>query len=557
MNRGISTQRYRACLSPVSRSHFPVRCYAEDSKLTYKFKGTKTIDDVLVLTQDKLYFPRVRHLQLIQNIIDSNKPQGNVPVIGPPSVGKSTFLRNALKGRLTAHIDLRKHGVVTTVDDFIRVLQRQFQTWEAVSHEISDRFKSLFGGMQLFGVDVPKKEQSQMDVKNFTQLLRLLDELLSDIKTLHKPEKLPVLFLDDAHKLYNLLEQPMGREVLTTFFDWCVSITKADKLCHVIVACSDGLFVRWLQNEFGLASHLRTVLVSDLSKPKAFQFVELCLNMNKEGDEAKEELSEERKKDIEKVYSVVGGNIYHLRTWALDFLSGISAETALATLVANSERQIRDAFSPNLYIDTYLTNKHKALWTTGHWLTILKALAASTAGYLPYYKVLHEVFNGNAAVLHSLIHLQLLHYRPTHIRSVAMQADPDDQFLVPVIGVPSTVFLYATKKVLKSLPNPIIMISVVQAGKEGYVDIAIPPEKFNTEDIRKLISKEFAKQPEEIQSIIIESSKTEVRREYDLNKLVQYEKLKVEFIPKTKSITDSKRGWVSLFSLGKKDSCRP
>ncbi len=56
-------------------------------------------------------------------------------------------------------------------------------------------------------------------------------------------------------------------------------------------------------------------------------------------------------------------------------------------------------------------------------------------------QVLHEIFNGNAAVLHSLIHMQLLHYRPTHIRSVAMQQDQEDQ-MEPLIGVPSTVFLY-------------------------------------------------------------------------------------------------------------------
>lgn len=57
-------------------------------------------------------------------------------------------------------------------------------------------------------------------------------------------------------------------------------------------------------------------------------------------------------------------------------------------------------------------------------------------------QVLHEVFNGNAAVLHSLIHMQLLHYRPTHIRSISMQSDHEDLALEPMIGVPSTVFLY-------------------------------------------------------------------------------------------------------------------
>lgn len=40
-----------------------------------------------------------------------------------------------------------------------------------------------------------------------------------------------------------------------------MSAGKADKLCHFVIASSSGLFVRWLQTEFGLSSHLNTVII--------------------------------------------------------------------------------------------------------------------------------------------------------------------------------------------------------------------------------------------------------------------------------------------------------
>lgn len=55
------------------------------------------------------------------------------------------------------------------------------------------------------------------------------------------------------------------------------------------------------------------------------------------------------------------------------------------------------------------------------------------------------------------------------------------------------------------------MVSVSEATKEAFVDIAIPPEKFNIAGISSLVSKEFSRQPEEIVDLIIISSATKVQ----------------------------------------------
>lgn len=65
-----------------------------------------------------------------------------------------------------------------------------------------------------------------------------------------------------------LLSQPDGKILLRAFFDWAVSASKTEKLVHVVVASSSGLFVKWLEAEFGLLSHLRTVIIDDLSNER-------------------------------------------------------------------------------------------------------------------------------------------------------------------------------------------------------------------------------------------------------------------------------------------------
>ncbi len=61
-----------------------------------------------------------------------------------------------------------------------------------------------------------------------------------------------------------------------------------------------------------------------------------------------------------------------------------------------------------------------------------------------------------------------------------------------------------------TLPSSQFETIILEAKKEGYLDIAIPPEEFNVESIMALISSEFGRKPGEIQSVVIESSKTEV-----------------------------------------------
>jgi hypothetical protein len=62
------------------------------------------------------------------------------------NVGKTTVIRKVLEGRLVAHIDFRKQGVIYDINQFIRILQDQFQYWTSTSRELSDSVNKLIGG---------------------------------------------------------------------------------------------------------------------------------------------------------------------------------------------------------------------------------------------------------------------------------------------------------------------------------------------------------------------------------------------------------------------------
>lgn len=110
-----------------------------------------------------------------------------------------------------------------------------------------------------------------------------------------------------------------------------------------------------------------------------------------------------------------------------------------------------------------------------------------------------------------------------------------------------------------------MMISVTQAGHEGYVDIPIPPESFCENGIKLLICSAFGRIQEEVEDVMIISSKTlvicllarkfvvftslphltlffilQIRKDDDINKLSQNEMLQVTF---SKQRTQKKGKW--------------
>jgi hypothetical protein len=60
-----------------------------------------------------------------------------------------------LNDRIVALIDLQKAGNISTVDQFVRLLQYQFSNWGR-AHDFSEKLTKYFGGLKAFGFEFPK-----------------------------------------------------------------------------------------------------------------------------------------------------------------------------------------------------------------------------------------------------------------------------------------------------------------------------------------------------------------------------------------------------------------
>eukprot|EP01124_Arcella_intermedia_P016551 TRINITY_DN23171_c0_g1_i1.p1 TRINITY_DN23171_c0_g1~~TRINITY_DN23171_c0_g1_i1.p1 ORF type:complete len:528 (-),score=112.20 TRINITY_DN23171_c0_g1_i1:41-1624(-) len=491
------------------------------------FEGTTTPQ----FLKDEAFFPRERDSRFIENMLDG-EPQGIISVLGPPNVGKTILLRNILKNRIVAHLDLRKQGLISSVDTFVRVLKNQFQSWDNSSLHVTESFKGMLGGAKILGFEIPK-DRVEMDTTDFRRLVSCVDSLLIQIKALNLGTY-PVFFIDDANKLKYLLQSDQGVKVLTAFFDWLVSASKADKLCHVIIASNSGNFIQWIEHEFGLTSHLRTVIIEDLEKAKAFRFLRQYINyLNAERSkligwsydqnphpptscEVKDPLASF---PFDYVYDVLGGNMYCLRLFAQDYVHGIPIEACIDSLEQMNRRVIMDALRPEFF-----PSRHgKIGWTRGEWLAVLKIIASTRHGSIPYQKLLDTVFQDDYEGLQSLINNDLLSYRPSSPTSTEVDSHK------PLVHVKSPVFLYSIRKVLKALPNPFIVLSVKNSShSKFYRDVAVHPDNFNLLGLKSTIAHVWHRAPLDVETLVIEPEK-ELYREQDLNDLHSNQRLEVFF----------------------------
>ncbi|KAL5520601.1 hypothetical protein ACEPAF_2602 [Sanghuangporus sanghuang] len=137
--------------------------------------------------------------------------------------------------------------------------------------------------------------------------------------------RMPIIVFDDAQRLHVLAGSGSSRskssQALRTLFDGLLVLSKQDKLCHVVHATNDGLYINWLHNlGLGASGELKVVMLADPSKsqtreyftqsllPSVPPFLHSQLKLDKEY---------ERETLFERLYEVFGGRLTH---WT-DFMS--------------------------------------------------------------------------------------------------------------------------------------------------------------------------------------------------------------------------------------------
>ncbi|KAI0050287.1 hypothetical protein FA95DRAFT_1555794 [Auriscalpium vulgare] len=124
------------------------------------------------------------------------------------------------------------------------------------------------------------------------------------------PKKMPVFFLDEAHKLPGLIQSV---EAMKSLLDSMLVLTKQDRLCHVIHATSDPFYQTWLR-QLNVMQHCKIITIGDCSKAEARAFYEERILPR-----VPEHLR--RGLDFERLYEAFGGRLVHWQDYVTDYVN--------------------------------------------------------------------------------------------------------------------------------------------------------------------------------------------------------------------------------------------
>lgn len=125
-----------------------------------------------------------------------------------------------------------------------------------------------------------------------------------------RSKKIPVIFIDEAHKLPALIR---ADDAMKAILDSLLVLTKQDRLAHTLLATSDSFFMTWLR-AWNTAQHCQILSIGDCSKAEAKRFVEQVLVPHvPEKYRAKYNFGE--------LYSCFGGKLAHLSDFTGEFVN--------------------------------------------------------------------------------------------------------------------------------------------------------------------------------------------------------------------------------------------
>ncbi|KAI0672428.1 hypothetical protein C8Q78DRAFT_1126375 [Trametes maxima] len=123
-------------------------------------------------------------------------------------------------------------------------------------------------------------------------------------------KKIPVFFIDEAHKLPALIR---SIDAMKCLLDAMLVLTKQDRLCHVIHATSDPFYQTWLR-QLNVMQHCKIITIGDYPKNETRRFFrERILPSVPEGLR--------RRLDFETLYDAFGGKLAHWQDYISDFVN--------------------------------------------------------------------------------------------------------------------------------------------------------------------------------------------------------------------------------------------
>ncbi|EJF61846.1 hypothetical protein DICSQDRAFT_59695 [Dichomitus squalens LYAD-421 SS1] len=124
------------------------------------------------------------------------------------------------------------------------------------------------------------------------------------------PKKIPVFFIDEAHKLPALIR---SIDAMKCLLDAMLVLTKQDRLCHVIHATSDPFYQTWLR-QLNVMQHCKIITIGDYPKAETRKFFRERI-LPSVHERLRPGL------DFEKLYEAFGGKLAHWQDYITDYVN--------------------------------------------------------------------------------------------------------------------------------------------------------------------------------------------------------------------------------------------
>ncbi|KAI5474620.1 prokaryote ATPase domain containing protein [Pseudohyphozyma bogoriensis] len=306
------------------------------------------------------------------------------------------------------------------------------------------------------------------------------------------PKRIPVLLLDEAHKLPALIN---ADDAMKRLLDSMLVLTKQDRLTHIVHATSDSFYMRvlvvgeraipkltkapfrhWLR-QLNIMQHCHIISIGDVSKSEARAFFETQLLPH-----IPERLAP--RVPFEGLYKVFGGKLAHLADYVTEFINSdgnidalhsshfLQAHSLINLQLIHSRPTHGDApgfeiysplkpASPHASESPFVPPTEGSDFSESDLLTVMKRLAPTdetghdTAVSLPYFPLCREL---GAKAVDGMVMARILELRWSD--SVTAEGDSSDlisrkmpEALGPSLFPTTPVVAYAMGIVLKEYEN--------------------------------------------------------------------------------------------------------
>ncbi|KAK2460799.1 hypothetical protein APHAL10511_007269 [Amanita phalloides] len=132
-------------------------------------------------------------------------------------------------------------------------------------------------------------------------------------KELGKPKlskKMPVIFIDEAHRLATLIK---STDTMKCLLESMLVLTKQDRLCHIIHATSDPFYQTWLR-QLNVMQHCKILTIGDCSKSETRIFFRDHL-LPRVPERIRPGL------DFDQLYDAFGGKLAHWKDYVTDYIN--------------------------------------------------------------------------------------------------------------------------------------------------------------------------------------------------------------------------------------------